>query len=165
MLQSVASSPTREGARIGLLTELSSPYLTVKRVIPSVASMCVAQLRKVEGKLAAPFRMSVRGVIVDVPAPDVSQAGKAQRSFNIVEEPGAWIACCALGRIALSKALQNGLGIVLFFGAGRRPLVGSPGSLCAMKGSLIIAVCMYGATRKQAGHRHHGCSVITGCVR
>lgn len=91
-----------------------------------------------EFELGALFRLSARGVVVDVLPPDSTQAGNPKRSFNLVDDLGAWLACCALDRNAQYVALKESMGIVLFFGTGRGPLAGAPGNLYAFKGAMIV---------------------------
>ena len=66
----------------------------------------------------------------------VSEADK--RSFNLVDDAGTWIKCCAIGMPARSLALDNGNEVVLYFCTGRASLGTSPGMVYLMKDSLVV---------------------------
>ena len=90
----------------------------------------------------APFRVTLKGMIASVEASDVSQQGKAKRVFEVVDNTGAWIRCCSLGHTASSRALREGMEVVLFHGTGRSAVGASPGMIYLMKDSLIVPVGM-----------------------
>ena len=63
-----------------------------------------------------------------------------KRTFNLVDEAGMWVRCCALGLTARSLALANGNEVVLYYGTGLGGLGSSPGMVYFMKNSLAVQV-------------------------
>jgi hypothetical protein len=150
VLQSVLPYPSRPGTEITLCDHPKSPYwLTAKYQAP-VYPFCVTNFQIFEGKIRAPFRISIRGVVVDVLDSDFSLAGIPKRLFQLVDDGGRWIRCCALGRNALSKSLLEGFEIVIYFGTGRGPLNASPGLLYVMKDAMIVPIAKKELLRPKA---------------
>ena len=70
--------------------------------------------------------------------PDVSQQGTPKRHFDLVDDTGSWISCCALGSNASSLSLEAGNDVVLYFVTGRSATGSNPGMLYLMKDSVIV---------------------------
>ena len=70
-----------------------------------------------------------------------SDNGNTKLYFDIVDATGTWIHCCALGdRHIKSVALQQGMEVVIYYGAGRSALQSSPAALFVMKEGAIIPI-------------------------
>ena len=94
----------------------------------------------IRSKLKAPFRITLRGFVDDVSEMQFTQQEASKRTFNLVDDAGMWIRCCALGLSARSRALENGNEVVLYYGTGRSGLGSSPGMVYFMKDSLVVPV-------------------------
>ena len=81
-----------------------------------------------------------------------SQAAVEQRHFDLVDEMGIWLNCCAHGRNARSQALKEGNEVVLYYALGRGGLGESPGRVYIMTDGLVLATqaVRSGPPRKRA---------------
>ena len=147
-LQSIASFQNRPGTRIRLANPVSSQFMISELFSVPVMPVCVSKFRELIGALKAPFRMSVRGVVMDVQDLDATLSSRAKRLFSLVDESGHWIQCCGIDRNAHSKALVEGMEVVFFFATGRPQLGGTGGILYAMKDSLIVPIQPRGTRQK-----------------
>ena len=77
-------------------------------------------------------------MVADVQDEEISQAGQLKKYFDLVDDTGAWLSCCACGRNATSKALQNGNEVVLYFAHGRPVLGGSQAMVYILKDGAIV---------------------------
>ena len=100
----------------------------------------MVQFISVRTKLNPFFRLTLRGVVSDLSDMLLTQTDSSKRTFNIVDDAGMWIRCCALGMVARSRALANGNEIVVYYGAGRKSLGSAPGMVYLLKDSLVVQV-------------------------
>ena len=119
VVHSVSPLPNRRGTKILTPTSPTSPYLQERVSVPPSAPLCLDRFHARRKELVAPFRATVKGIIADVQALDVSQTGNPKRQFDIVDNMGAWFSCCAVGPLSQSKALHDGVEAVLYHGMGR----------------------------------------------
>ena len=70
--------------------------------------VCVTQFMAIRSKLKAPFRITLRGVVADLSDMQLTQQEWNKRTFNLVDDAGMWVRCCALGLSARSRALARG---------------------------------------------------------
>ena len=140
VLQSVLPYPSRPGTENSLCGHPTSPYWINAQYQAPVYPFCVTNFQMIEDKLRAPFRASIRGVVMDVLDSDFSLAGIPKRLFQLIDDGGRWIRCCALGRNSLSKCLVEGFEIAIYFGTGRGPLSATPGLLYVMKDAMIVPI-------------------------
>ena len=101
---------------------------------------CISQYASVRSKLVPPFRCTVKGTVVDVQDPDMSQSGNRKLIFDIVDDTGSWMRCCALGRNAGACAVVEGNIVVMYFCLGRSSIGGFGGMLYLMKDAMIVKV-------------------------
>ena len=101
---------------------------------------CVTVFRALRNKLTPPFRLSVKGKIVDLQGMVTSQGGNLKRIFDLVDGSGLYFTCCAMWHNANSPALENYQDVVIYFGSGRGPLGSYKGMLYIMKESMIISI-------------------------
>ena len=96
--------------------------------------------RALRNKLTPPFRLSVKGKIVDLQGMVTSQGGNLKRIFDLVDGSGLYFTCCALWHNADSPALENYQDVVIYLGSGRGPIGSSKGMLYLMKDTMIISI-------------------------
>jgi hypothetical protein len=84
--------------------------------------------------------MTLVGTVINVHDFDYTQQGSRKREFELVDERGAWIRCCGLGRNAENPELQNGMDVVLYFTVARPPYGSNPGTVYLMRDSLMVAI-------------------------
>ena len=87
-----------------------------------------------------PFSV-LSGVIVSLSEMDYTQNAARptkKRDFDVADETGTWIRCCALGRNAECSALQEGMQVVLYFGTGRPPYGTGGGCVYLFRDALIV---------------------------
>ena len=70
----------------------------------------------------------------------LTQQDASKRTFNLVDDAGMWIRCCALYLSARSRALANGNEVVLYYGTGRSKLRSSPAMVWFMRDSLVVQI-------------------------
>ena len=114
---------------------LSSLYF----ISPSV-QCCITNFQSIRARLVAPFRLTAKGIIVDLLDPDVTQSHNPKRLFDLVDPGGAYIKCVAMVHNSISQALVNQQEVVLYFGTGRGPIGAQPGMLYLMKEAAIFTV-------------------------
>lgn len=139
-LVSIESCGAHRGTRTEVVAYPTAPGLTAMAFVVPSYQCCVGSFQSFRNKLRAPFRASFKGVIMDVGAMEVSQGGNKKRSFDLVDQQGLFITCCAMKHNAESVALKEVQEVILYFGTGRGPKGSAPGTVHVMKDSLIIAV-------------------------
>ena len=68
---------------------------------------CVSSFAAYQGRLIAPFRITLRGVIGDLQTTVPSRSGNDKRTFRLYDSDGDFISCCAQGSQCQSKALRH----------------------------------------------------------
>ena len=144
-LHSTASSALRSGTTLCRLPAPTSPYMTSSAYTSPEAPACISQFLSLQSKLRAPFRITLRGSIDDLSDMSLTQQDSKKRTFILVDDAGMWLRCCALGRCAQSRCLENGNEVMLYYGTGRGPRGSAPGMVYFMKDSLIVQI----ATKRQ----------------
>ena len=59
------------------------------------------------GKLRAPFRITLKGMVMDLCDVDYSQSQNTKRVFDLMDPSGAYVKVCAMAHNSMSGALQN----------------------------------------------------------
>ena len=104
------------------------------------ADCCISAFRLLRNRLNSPFRLKIKGRVADLQSLEQSQGGNAKRVFDIVDNAGLYITCCAMKRNVDSSALRDNNEVVVYFGTGRGPLGNSKGMLYLMKDAFIVGV-------------------------
>jgi len=138
VLHSTTSTTLRSGTTLSRMAEPTSPYLTRFTFTIPEAPACIGQFFSLQSKLRAPFRITLRGIIDDLSEMLLTQQDSKKRTFILVDGAGMWLRCCALGRCAQSRCLENGNEVILYYGTGRGARGSSPGMVYFMKDSLIV---------------------------
>lgn len=110
-LEAVGTDPGTEVSLVHLVNAanmISTPF-----TVPS-PEYCISNFQSLRSKLRAPFRVTLKGVVVDLLPLDHSQAGNKKRHFNIVDKQGTYFNCCAMKHNIGNPALQNYREIVIF---------------------------------------------------
>ena len=139
-LHSVTESPALLGTTLSLVEIPSSPFMTSHVYSAPTAHACISQYFSVKSQLVPPFRATLRGVLQDVQVGEVTQTGQAKCTFALVDEMGSWLQCCAIGRNASGKNLENGNEVVLYYASGRKGTGINDGMVWLFKESMIIKV-------------------------
>ena len=140
ILHSITPMEGRAGTVLSMPLEPSSPFLVTAQYTPPTSVQCVSHYAPVRAKLVPPFRCTVKGTIVDVQDPDMAQSGNPKRLFDIVDEVGFWMRCCAVGRNAGASAIVAGNVVVMYFCTGRGSIGSSGGMLYLMKDALVVKI-------------------------
>ena len=151
VLHSTPTSGSRTGTTVTMVPAPTSPFLVSATYTAPTNPVCVTHFMSVRSKLKAPFRITLRGFISDLSEMLISQQEAHKRTFNVVDDAGMWIRCCALGLSATSRALRNGNEVVLYYGTGRGSLGSSPGMVLFMKDSLVVQIGIRPATMVKRG--------------
>ena len=139
-LVSIEAVGVEVGTSIRVLPRADVPsMLSMVYTVPDVTH-CATNFRSVRHKFRAPFRASLKGIIVDVQEIEVSQTGNPKRVFDLVDSQGAYVTCCAMKHNTSSVVLRPQQEVVLHFGTGRGPIGSSRGMFYLMKDSIIIPV-------------------------
>ena len=139
-LHSMVGTAQGPSTAISLVTSLSSPFMTTAVYATPSSVQCIINFSSCRSKMVPPFRATMRGVILDLADHDVTQQGDAKRAFALVDDMGFWCHVIAIGRNALSPALENGNDVVLYFVTARPGSHGGCGSVYLFKDSVIVLV-------------------------
>ena len=139
-LHSTDTIGTRSGTTVTVIQAANSPFMTSMEYVAPLSPSCIMQFASIRSKLQAPFRVTLRGVISDISEMQFAMQEVNKRTFNLVDEAGMWIPCCAIGLTARSKSLANGNDVVFYYGTGRGSVGTSPGMIYFMKDSLAVQV-------------------------
>ena len=129
-----------DGSTLSTLARASAENMTSMTFTVPSSSFCVSSFRSLRNKLTSPFRVTLKGKIVDLQGTELSQSGQPKRVFDLLDNSGLYIKCCAQKHNCESTALHNYQEIVVYFGTGRGPIGGSPGMVYLMKDAMIIPV-------------------------
>ena len=138
VLHSTSTTTRRTGTTLSRTTEPTSPYLTRCTYTIPPAPACISQFLSLQSKLRAPFRITLRGIIDDLSDMMLTHQDSKKRTFVLVDGAGMWLRCCAVGRCANSRSLENGNEVILYYGTGRSARGSSPPMVYLMQDSLII---------------------------
>ena len=138
VLQSIDPIGTRSGTEVTIVPNATSPYMIKNIFVPPPFPVCLADFRSVRSKLQAPFRVTLKGTVVDVREMDHSLQGENKLTFDLIDAHGAWVTCCALGRHAANRHLCTGSEIIIYFGTGRPPIGSSSGMIWVLKDGVIV---------------------------
>ena len=103
-LTSIESVGGESGAIVRALSVPTKDNLTKLAFAAPPSELCVSIFRTLRNKMTPPFRLSVKGRVVDLQSPEMSQAGNAKRIFDIVDNAGTYITCCAMKHNVESSA-------------------------------------------------------------
>ena len=138
VLHSTSPTSRAAGTALSRTAEPTSPYLTQFTYTIPEAPAFINQFLSLQSKLRAPFRITLRGIIDDLSDMQLTQQDSKKREFNLVDSAGMWLRCCALGRCAQSRCLENGNEVILYYGTGRGARGSAPPMVYLMKDSLIV---------------------------
>ena len=137
-LSSIASSKSEEGTVVKALPQATTDNLiSMTFAVPS-PDCCVSVFRTLRNRLAAPFRLTVRGKVADLQALEMSQGGNPKRVFDLVDNQGFFFTCCAMKHNAESPALRNFQEVVVYFGTGRGAIGSAKGMFYLLKDAMIV---------------------------
>ena len=118
----------------------SAPNLTEMTFQIPPLDCCVSVFRGLRSKLSSPFRLSVKGMIVDLQPLAMSASGHAKRVFDVVDSMGSFLTCCAMLHNTETQALRNLQEVIVYFGTGRAPIGSAKGMLYLLKDAMIIPI-------------------------
>ena len=87
-----------------------------------------------------PFKATFAGMMSNVQNLEASSSGQPKRCFDLVDEVGSWIKCCAIGRSATSLAITEAMYVVVYFAHGRPPLGSSETMVLILKDGVVAPV-------------------------
>ena len=125
MLHSVGDDRNGMGTIITFPNNPESPYLLTAQYRRPSNEICIYQYLPFRSQLIAPFRGTFSGMVANVQDVEFAQSGKPKKCFELVDDMGSWIKCCALGRNANARALKEGTEVVVYYGLAR-PSLGEP---------------------------------------
>jgi len=140
IVHSVATLPQRDGARIRLTSSLTvtSPFLRdISYTIPGNA-IAIRNFSSPRMSLVAPFKATLIGTVANAGTLDVTAIGHAKRTFDLVDDQGAWMKCLAVGRNANSLSLEDGVQVVLYSCNGRPGSSTLTATIMLAHGSVIV---------------------------
>ena len=139
-LSTIEGVGAEEGTKVNRLKQATADNLTVETFTVPPSDCCVTEFRPIRHKLKAPFRLTLKGRIADVQGLEASQAGNEKRRFDIVDNCGSFISCCAMRHSARSTALQNSQEVIIYNGTGRSAIGSSKSALYLMKDAFIVPI-------------------------
>ena len=139
-LSSVEGVGREAGTTIVRLFQATADNLRSMTYVVPPAECCVSTFRTLRNKLIVPFRVTLKGVVVDLQPLETSQGGNPKRVFDLVDKYGTYVSCCAMKHNAESVALQNFPEVVLYYGTGRGPIGSSMGIVYLLKDAMLIPI-------------------------
>ena len=140
VIKSINAVGNQNATIVSLPTTASSPYLLSSSFQKPPRSICIYDFFADRSRLRAPFKATIAGSIANVQDLDTTQSGHAKCSFELVDDSGCWISCCAIGRNATSPALKESMRVIVYSGSGRLGLNGSDASILILKDGVIVSV-------------------------
>jgi len=116
----------------------TSPFMRPAPFQKPPPSVVLSRFSSLE-QTPAPFRVSVRGVVVDVGVLEITGQGNPKKSFKLVDEVGSWVSCVAFGDEARKSVIDECTEMVLFFASGRGAKASSEGALFVFQNSCVMA--------------------------
>ena len=80
----------------------------------------------------------MRGMVASLQPGDYSQQDNEKRVFDLVDETGSYVSCCAVGHNARAVSLQDGNDVVLYFCIGQPSTDSHAASIFVFKDGLIV---------------------------
>ena len=141
LLEGIEAVSTEKGTIMHILSTATAPnMLTSSFAIPS-SRCCISNFKAARTQLYGNFRATFHGVITDVQQEvEYSKTGNEKRMFDIVDNDGTFLSCCAMSQNAQSVCLKNFQEVILYYCTGRPPIGSSPGMLYLYKDAIIIPV-------------------------
>ena len=131
------ASSNMPGTVMHVIPSITARNLSSMSFISPSAQCCITNFQYIRTRLVAPFRLTAKGIIVDLLDPDVTQSHNPKRLFDLVDPGGAYIKCVAMVHNSISQALVNQQEVILYFGTGRG-IGAQPGMLYLMKEAAIF---------------------------
>ena len=88
--------------------------------------------------LTAPFKATLIGTVANAGSLDATAMGHAKRTFDLVDDQGAWMKCLAVGRNATSLFLEDGVHVVMYSCNGRPGSTTLTATIMLAQGSVIV---------------------------
>ena len=140
VINSIAGLANREATIVSLPSVASSPFLTTASFAVPSPSCCISQFLLARSKLQVPFKATFAGMVTNVQNLEASTTGQPKRCFDLVDEVGSWIKCCAIGRNATSLAITEAMYVVVYFAHGRPSLGSSESMVLILKDGVVAPV-------------------------
>lgn len=126
--------------KVTLAQHCTSPYNTREHFFATPQSSVALSRFTPSTRFKVPFTASLVGIVADLQDAETTSTGKAERVFDLVDEAGHWMTCCAMERNAYAGAFRNGVQVVILH-ATARPGLGSMEAMCYMyKDSVLVAL-------------------------
>ena len=97
----------------------TSPHMLSGQLAMPPASVVLARFNVLE-RCDAPYRVSLRGTVVEVGVVETSISGTLKRQCKVVDQDGLWLFCVVVGEQALKPGLRENMDVIMFFASGRR---------------------------------------------
>ena len=119
---------TNERTVITQLGAGTQTTVTEMQEVPPLEALFTRDMNKLQD--AAPFVVSVAGIIGLCEEERATQSGRNMRNFHLHDRSGRFVPCSALGRHASNPCIQDGNEVVLYFAQASNP--SSPNSLSSL---------------------------------
>ena len=139
-IHSIPQNPGQPGTTLCIDTEPLSPCLLHHNYQAPVGAACIHHFLSVQNQLSLPFRATLRGSLQDVRPDGLTLQGQAKCMFTLVDDTGSWMQCCATGRNAKARALQNHNEVILYYVAGRQGTGSGDNLIWLWKESFIVFI-------------------------
>ena len=140
ILGSIEAVGTQRGTELNVLSSATAPNLMNASFIEPSPRFCVGNFQSIRGKLRAPFRITVKGMVMDLCEVEYTQSQNTKRVFDLMDPTGAYVKVSAMVHNSMSSALQNRQEVICYFGTGRGPIGSSPGMIYLMKDAMILPI-------------------------
>ena len=139
VLHSKEPSGSKPGTVLDIREFATSPHLLDDSFQVPTKCACITSFSVWRSKLvAAPFRATLFGTVLNVKEMKDSQASNEMRFFDLIDDAGVWLLVCAVGQHAKSKALEQGSQVVLYFACGRSQICEAKPCVYLFKDAVIV---------------------------
>ena len=137
-LVSIAPCEGEAGTSIQVKSRATAPNMMTSLYSVPSEWCCISVFRNLRNQLKAPFRITLKGQIVDVQPQDCSTQGNPMRMFDFVDHQGACFKCCAMKHNVTSAAIKNYQEAVIYCATARGPIGSLPALLYLFKDAMIV---------------------------
>jgi len=137
-LQTVRAVGGFAPSELSFAEKSTSPFMRPAPFQKPPPSVMLSRFSSLE-QTPAPFRVSVRGVVVDVGKVEITGQGNPKKSFKLVDEGGSWLSCIVFGDEAQKSVIDECTEVLLFFASGRGAKSSSEGALFVFQNSCVMA--------------------------
>lgn len=140
ILGSIEAVSNQHDTELLMFQAPSAQHLLKTTFIGPSSKFCVSIFPSIRGQLSEPFRITFKGLIVDISDVDYTQSQNAKCTFDLMGSKGADVKSCAMAHNSTSTATRIRHEVICYFGTGRGLIGSSLGIIYMMKDAMILPI-------------------------